>query len=569
MKILQGKSNSNGIAIGKLFHLKQKVCPVQNTAATSAAGASLSAQNVPNLSMQDIPNLSAQDIQAELEKFEQAKEKASADYDALYEKTLAEIGEEEAQIFFIHKLMLEDDDYYGKIVEEIKSGITAVNAVQKIQNQLTCELKATGDDLIEERCADIKEISEKLVSCLCGVDDKIELPDESVVIYAQDLTPAQTVQFDKSKILGFITETGAKNCHTAILARSMGIPAVTGISEIEVESIVSCNSSETTVIVDGDSGKVIFSPDNSTIEEYKSAQKKQEQEKAELKTYLNKETVAKNGQKIELFANIGNQDDVGDVKANGAEGIGLFRSEFLYLGRNDYPDEETLFQAYKQVASSMEGKQVVIRTIDIGADKQADYFEMPKEENPAMGIRAIRLCFTHEEVFKIQLRAILRASAFGNIAIMFPMIVSVEEVEKAKSVLQQAKNELKAENVAFNENIQVGIMIETPASVIMSDKLAEVSDFFSIGTNDLTQYTLAMDRQNPAFSQTLEEYKEPVLRMIEMTVVNAHKAGIKVCICGELGSDLSLTAEFLRIGVDKLSVVPNKILPLRKKIICG
>ena len=349
----------------------------------------------------------------------------------------------------------------------------------------------------------------------------------------------------------------------------MGIPAVTGISEIEVESIVSCNSSETTVIVDGDSGKVIFSPDNSTIEEYKSAQKKQEQEKAELKTYLNKETVAKNGQKIELFANIGNQDDVGDVKANGAEGIGLFRSEFLYLGRNDYPDEETLFQAYKQVASSMEGKQVVIRTIDIGADKQADYFEMPKEENPAMGIRAIRLCFTHEEVFKIQLRAILRASAFGNIAIMFPMIVSVEEVEKAKSVLQQAKNELKAENVAFNENIQVGIMIETPASVIMSDKLAEVSDFFSIGTNDLTQYTLAMDRQNPAFSQTLEEYKEPVLRMIEMTVVNAHKAGIKVCICGELGSDLSLTAEFLRIGVDKLSVVPNKILPLRKKIICG
>lgn len=546
MKTITGKSNSTGIAIGKLFFIRQKCF----SADKSSTG-------------------NFKSVEDELEKLEAAKEKAESAYDALYEKALADVGEEEAQIFFIHKLMLEDDDFYGSIVEEIKNKTPAVKAVQTVQKRLIDELKATGDDLIEERCADIKEISEKLISCLCGADDSIELPEESVIVYAKDLTPAQTVQFDKSKILGFITETGAKTCHTAILARSMGIPAVTEILESEVEKNLSCGCTETTVIVDGNSGKVIFAPDKSTIGDYKSAQAKQEQEKAELKQYLQKETIARNGKKIELFANIGNQDDVGEVKANGAEGIGLFRSEFLYIGRKDYPDEETLFQAYKQVAANMEGRQVVIRTIDIGADKQADYFNMPKEENPAMGIRAIRLCFTHEEVFKTQLRAILRSSAFGNVAIMFPMIVSTDEVQKAKAILQKAKDELKAEKVSYDENIQVGIMIETPASVIMSDKLAEICDFFSIGTNDLTQYTLAMDRQNPAFSQILDEYKEPVLRMIEMTVQNAHKFGRKVCICGELGSDLSLTEEFLRIGVDKLSVVPNKILPLRKKIICG
>lgn len=502
-----------------------------------------------------------EDAEAEIGRVEEAVEKSQEQLRMLYDKAVKEVGEASAAIFEVHQMMLEDEDYRDSICNMIRTEqVNAEYAVAVTGDNFSEIFAGMDDDYMKARAADIKDISNRLVRCLCGQENMDFGSMEPSVIIAEDLSPSETVQMDKEKILAFVTVHGSTNSHTAILARMMNIPALIGVP-MNVDEI----HNGQTVIVDGLKSEVIFDP---TEEERRQAEVKIQDEKEKLEllqTLKGKENVTLSGRKINIYANIGSVSDVGYVLENDAGGIGLFRSEFLYLGKDDFPTEEEQFQAYKQVAQMMAGKKVIIRTLDIGADKQADYFNLGKEENPAMGYRAIRICLKQTDIFKVQLRALMRAAAFGNISIMYPMITSTEEVLKIFEIVKEAQNELDAMQVPYKVPEQ-GIMIETPAAVMVSDELAELVDFFSIGTNDLTQYTLAIDRQNERLDDFYNPHHKAILKMIRMVTENAHKCGKWAGICGELGADLDLTEEFLKMGLDELSVSPSMVLKVRKAV---
>lgn len=499
------------------------------------------------------------DVDAELARFEQAKEKAIEQLHGLYEKALKEVGETGAAIFDVHAMMLEDDDLNDSIRNMIQSQkINAEYAVAATGDNFSKMFAEMDDEYMQARAADVRDVAERVVGILYGRHDAGDLGDEPVILIAKDLAPSETVQMDKSKLLAFVTELGSANSHTAILARTMNIPALIGVP-------VSEELDGRMGIVDGNTGTLIVDPDEDTLKKYEEKRQEEERQRELLQTLKNKEDVTLDGKHIRLYANIGSVGDTAKVLANDADGIGLFRSEFLYLEKDDYPTEEEQFKAYKAVAETMAGKKVIIRTLDIGADKQVDYFQLDKEDNPAMGYRAIRICLDRRDIFRTQLRAIYRASAYGNIAIMYPMIISVKEVQEAKAMAEQVQAELKSQGIPYGQ-VEQGIMIETPASVIISDLLAQEVDFFSIGTNDLTQYTLAIDRQNAKLDPIYDSHHPAVLRMIQMVVDNGHKGGCWVGICGELGADQSLTETFLRMGIDELSVTPAAVLPIRKII---
>ena len=532
MEIIQGKAIFGGIAIGPISFFAKEQKQVKRT--------------------------KVEDTEAEIARYEAALATAIEQLGALYEKALKEVGESEAQIFEVHQMMLEDDDYNDSVKNIITSqGLNAEYAVATTGDNFSTMFAAMDDEYFQARAVDVKDISERIINILMGIGEA-KVSDEPSIIVAEDLAPSETVQMDKSKLLGFVTRLGSSNSHTAILARTMNIPAL-----IQVDIKEEWNGKQ--AIIDGFSGKFIIEPEADVLEEYQKKQAEQQERRRLLAEQKGKPTVTKNGKAIKLFANIGSVSDLQSVMENDAAGIGLFRSEFLYLESDTYPTEEEQFKAYKMVAETMAGKKVIIRTLDIGADKQVDYFELDKEENPAMGLRAIRICLTRPEIFKTQLRALLRASAFGNIAVMYPMIISVEEVRKIKAIMEEVKAELDEAGIQYG-NVEQGIMIETPAAVILSDLLAKEVDFFSIGTNDLTQYTLAIDRQNAKLDEFYNPHHEAVLRMIQMVVENAHKAGIWAGICGELGADLELTDRFMEMGVDELSVSPTFIYPVRQKI---
>ena len=502
-----------------------------------------------------------QDADAEVERVGLAVEKAQQQLGKLYDKAVKEVGETSAAIFEVHQMMLEDEDYLDAIHNMIRTEmVNAEYAVAVTGDNFSEMFAGMDDDYMKARAADIKDISNRLVQNLQGKEDIDLNSSEPAIIVADDLSPSETVQMDKDKILAFVTVHGSSNSHTAILARMMNIPALIGVP-LDLDAL----HSGMTAVVDGFTGEVIFEPDEQTCED---AKKRMEEEQEKLHLYQSlkgKENVTRDGKKINVFANIGSVGDVGYVLENDAGGIGLFRSEFLYLGRDNFPTEEEQFQTYKQVVQMMAGKKVIIRTLDIGADKQVDYFNLGKEENPAMGYRAIRICLKQPEIFRTQLRALFRAAVFGNLSVMYPMIISVEEVQKIYEIVDSVKAELDSDGVPYKIPEQ-GIMIETPAAVMVSDELAELVDFFSIGTNDLTQYTLAIDRQNEKLDDFYNAHHKAILRMIKMTVENAHKAGKWAGICGELGADLELTEEFVRMGVDELSVAPSMVLKLRKVI---
>ena len=534
MKVLSGKAAFKGVAIGKIREFGQKKVEVNKT--------------------------SVSDVEAEVARFEAAKETASAQLGALYEKAVAEVGEENAAIFEVHQMMLEDEDYLDGIKGMIRDEQANAEYAVSVTGQNFSEIFASMyDEYMKERAADVKDISARVVRILAGVEEGGAAMEEPSILVAEDLAPSETLQLDRSKVLAFVTRKGSTNSHTAILARTMNIPALVMVSEAEnVDGLMG--------IVDGKEGKLIVEPDEETLKEYQEKLEAQKKEQELLNSLKGKPSVTKDGRKINLYANIGGVEDVEAVLANDAEGIGLFRSEFLYLQSNDFPTEEEQFEAYKAVAEKMEGKRVIIRTLDIGADKQIDYFGLDKEENPALGYRAVRICLNKKEVFRTQLRALCRASAYGRIAIMVPMIISVWEVQTVKEILENIKEELKAEGKEVGD-IEFGIMIETPASVIIADELAKEVDFFSIGTNDLTQYTLAIDRQNAKLDMFYNAHHPAILRMIKMVVDSAHKEGIWAGICGELGADTTLTEEFVNMGVDELSVSPAMVLPVRNKVI--
>lgn len=535
MQIYEGKSVFGGIAMGKICVYKK---------------------NEKQVKRQKI-----EDEEAEVTRYQEAREKAMQQLQGLYDKALLEVGEANAAIFEVHQMMLEDDDYNESVENIIRTEhVNAEYAVATTGDNFSEMFAAMDDDYMRARAADVKDISERVLGILSGVSDADLASDEPVIIVADDLAPSETVQMDKSKVLSFVTVHGSLNSHTAILARTMSIPALVGTNLAADETV-----DGKFAVVDGAAGKIYVEPDEATMELLEKKQQEFLEQKELLETLKGKENVTLDGKQMLLYANIGNSKDLATVIQNDAGGIGLFRSEFIYLERDHYPTEEEQFLIYKQVAQTLAGKRVIIRTLDIGADKQCDYFEMEKEENPAMGCRAIRICLTRPEIFKTQLRALFRASAFGKIAIMYPMIVSVEEVRKIKAIVAEVKAELDAQGIEYGE-VEQGIMIETPAAVMISDLLAEEVDFFSIGTNDLTQYTLAIDRQNTKLDEFYDPHHPAVLRMIRMVVENAHKKGIWVGICGELGADLELTQEFLKMGVDELSVSPGRILPLRKII---
>ena len=499
----------------------------------------------------------------EIARFESARQQTISELGMLYDKALAEVGEANAMIFQIHQMMLDDLDY----IESIKNIITdqlinAETAVAQTCDNFVQTFRAMDDPYMRERSADVKDVSERLIKILSGKDKDGLVTDEPVIIISDDLAPSETVQFDKSKILAFVTEGGSTNSHTSILARMMNIPAMIG-----AKGVLSADANGKNAIVDGFTGTIYIDPDEATINEMTKKKEEIDKQNKLLQQLKGRESVTKDGQKIELCANIGSVLDVGNVLKNDAEGIGLFRSEFLYLESNDYPSEDVQFAAYKDVLSKMVNKRVIVRTLDIGADKQVDYFNMPKEENPAMGIRAIRICLQRPDIFKTQLRALYRASVFGKLAIMFPMIASEWEIVKILEIIDEVKAELDSEGIAYSKNVELGCMIETPAAAVISDILSKHLDFFSIGTNDLTQYTLAADRQNPDIGKFCDTHHVAILRLINMIVQNAHKNGTWVGICGELGADLELTEAFLAIGVDELSVTPSAILPIRKKVI--
>lgn len=536
MRTYDGKSVCSGIAIGKIRVYKKDVQQVKRT--------------------------KAKDPESELARFASAKEEAVRQLKCLYDKALKEVGEANAAIFEVHQMMLEDVDY-NESVENIVRGqeVNVEYAVAATGDNFSRMFSAMDDDYMRERAADVKDISERLLAVLNGRNAGTAETEEPVIIVADDLAPSETVQLDKDMVLSFVTVHGSANSHTAILARMMEIPALVGAG-LPLDDTVDGKLG----IVDGASGKIYVEPDEDTLNEMRERQQEEAEKKELLQRLKGRENVTLDGQKVMLYANIGNIKDLAMVMQNDAEGIGLFRSEFLYLEKEDYPDEEEQFQIYKQAAETMAGKRVVIRTLDIGADKQCGYFNMEHEENPALGYRAIRICLTRPEVFKTQLRALFRASAFGNIAIMYPMITSIKEIKRIKEVVGEVKAELDAQKMPYGEPEQ-GIMIETPAAALISDVLAREVDFFSIGTNDLTQYTLAIDRQNPKLDEFYDAHHPAVLRMISMVVENAHRAGIWAGICGELGADQTLTREFLAMGVDELSVSPGSILPIRKIVL--
>lgn len=502
-----------------------------------------------------------EDADAEIARLGDAIEKAQKQLQDLYEKAVKEVGQASAAIFEVHQMMIEDEDYMDAIHNMIrKEKINAEFAVASTGDNFSEMFAAMDDEYMKARSADVKDISNRIVRNLLGKESDERRQSEPVVIVADDLSPSETVQMDKDKILAFVTVHGSTNSHTAILARMMNIPALVGVpmdlDEIKMGMVA---------VVDGIRGEVIFEPSPEECANATNQIREQEEQAKLLETLKGKGTVTKSGRKINLYANIGSVSDVGYVLENDAEGIGLFRSEFLYLGRNDFPSEEEQFQAYKQVAQTMANKKVIIRTLDIGADKQVDYFDLGKEENPAMGYRAIRICLKQPDIFKTQLRALLRATAYGAISIMYPMITAVSEVEQIYKIVDEVKKELDRDGIAYHEPEQ-GIMIETPAAAIISDELAKVVDFFSIGTNDLTQYTLAIDRQNARLDDFYDSHHPAILKMIQMVVENAHKEGKWAGICGELGADTEMTKTFVEMGLDELSVAPSMILKLRQMI---
>ncbi|MBO4395977.1 MAG: phosphoenolpyruvate--protein phosphotransferase [Eubacterium sp.] len=502
---------------------------------------------------------SIEDTEAEIARYHEATEKAKDQLQQLYEKALKEVGEESAFLFQSHQMMLDDLDYVESVENIINTQKTNAEYAVATTGDNMAEIFAMMDDAyMKERAADVKDVTNRVVGILSGAGSTGMNATEPSILLADDLAPSETVQLDKSLVLSFVTRYGSTNSHTAILARTMNIPALIGIDYPEdVEGKMA--------IVDGAMGKIIIDPDEATLAEYRKKKEEEDQKKALLEQLKGKENVTKDGRKINIYANIGGVKDVASVLENDAGGIGLFRSEFLYLESNDYPTEEEQFIAYKKVAEMMAGKKVIIRTLDIGADKQVDYFKLDKEDNPALGYRAIRICLTREEVFKTQLRAIYRASHFGTISIMFPMIISVDEVKKCKNMAELVQKELDVEGIQYGD-VELGIMIETPAAVMISDELAKEVDFFSVGTNDLTQYTLAIDRQNPKLDDFYDSHHPAILRMLKMIVDNAHAGGAWAGICGELGADTTLTEEFLRMGFDELSVSPSMILRVREAV---
>lgn len=502
------------------------------------------------------------DAVAETERFEAAKAQSAAELHEIYEKAYKEVGADNAQIFEIHQMMLEDDDYNDAIKSIIETQMVSAEYAVAVTADNFAEMFSSMDDAyMQARAADVKDISNRVIKNLSGRSSGFTVSDDMVVC-ADDLAPSETVSLDKDKVRAFVTVYGSSNSHTAILARNMSIPAVIGAGEEFLSSIK--NGDE--IIVDGFTGKIYVNPDDATREEM-SAKRKADLEKRELLQLLKgKENVTVDGTQIKIYANIGGVSNIGEVLANDAGGIGLFRSEFLYLENSDYPTEEEQFRAYKKVLESMAGKTVIIRTLDIGADKQIDYFNLDKEDNPALGYRAIRICLDRPDIFKTQLRALYRASIYGKLGIMFPMITSVSELERILAILDEVKAELREQSMEYSENVQIGIMIETPAAAVISDLLAPMVDFFSVGTNDLTQYTLAIDRQNAKLENFCDTHHEAILRLIEMSAVNAHKHGAWIGICGELAADTDLTERFLRMGIDELSVSPGFVLKVRDKV---
>ena len=504
-----------------------------------------------------------EDIQAEFKRFEAAKEVATQQLSQIYEKALKEVGETHAQIFEVHMMMLEDDDYNESIANLIETqSVNAEYAVASTADNFAAMFAAMDDTYMQARAADVKDISNRLIACLTNAGSASNDSSDKMIVCADDLAPSETVSLDKERVLAFVTAFGSSNSHTAILARNMNIPAVISVGEEFLKSVKDGDR----IIVDGHTGDIIVSPDADTEAKYAKKQAEDKRKKELLQELKGKDNVTLDGTRVNIYANIGGVDGIGAVLANDAGGIGLFRSEFLYLESEDYPTEEQQFLAYRKVLESMAGKTVIIRTLDIGADKQIDYFKLDKEENPALGFRAIRICLTRPEIFRTQLRALYRASAYGKLGIMFPMITSVSEVEQILAICEGIKAELKGEGIPYDEKTEVGIMIETPAAAVISDKLAPLVDFFSVGTNDLTQYTLACDRQNAKLEPFCDTHHEAVLRLIEMSAQNAHKHGAWIGICGELAADLTLTETFLRMGIDELSVSAPFVLPLRDTV---
>lgn len=533
MEMYTGKSIFKGIAIGKILFYQKGEQPVKR--------------------------VKIEDTAEQIKRYEAARAKAAEQLQGLYEKALKEVGEANAAVFEVHQMMLEDDDYIDSVVNIIETQqVNAEFAVATTGDNFAKMFAEMEDDYFKARAADVKDISERMVNILSGNESGGAIGDEPVIVVAEDLAPSETVQMDKEKLLAFVTRLGSANSHTAILARTMNIPAL-----IEVDIKEEWNGKM--AVVDGYTGTFYIDPDEDILK--KMQEKKEEDIKARelLQELKGKEDVTVDGKHIKLYANIGGVKDVASVLANDAAGIGLFRSEFLYLEADNYPNEEAQFQAYKTVAENMAGKKVIVRTLDIGADKQVDYFNLDHEENPAMGYRAIRICLDRRDIFRTQLRALLRASAYGNIGIMYPMIISVDEVKEIKKIVESIKTELTEKGIEYGE-VEQGIMIETPAAVMISDLLAEEVDFFSIGTNDLTQYTLAIDRQNSKLDNIYDAHHPAVLRMIQKTIENGHKAGCWVGICGELGADMTLTETFLKMEIDELSVSPTFVLPIRKLI---
>ena len=537
MKKYSGKGVYGAIAIGKISVLKK------NDAA--------------------VTRVHVEDAAAEKARVEKAKQAAAEQLQAIHDKALKEVGEANAQIFEIHIMMLEDEDYNESIANIIDTQqVNAEYAVAVTSDNFAEMFAAMDDAYMQARSADVRDISNRIIANLTGTADSSSESCDSMIVCADDLAPSETVALDKDKVLAFVTAHGSSNSHTAILARNMNIPAVIGMGDEFLTEI----SSGTPAIVDGYTGTVIVDPDEATVAEYTAKRTSDEEKKRLLQELKGKENVTVDGRKINIYANISGIDNIGAVLLNDAGGIGLFRSEFLYLENSDFPTEEQQFHAYKRVLESMAGKKVIIRTLDIGADKQLGYFGLKKEENPALGYRAIRICLTRPEIFKTQLRALYRASVYGNLGIMFPMITSVKEVERIKEICEEVKAELRSDGIEYSDKIELGIMIETPAAALISDRLAPMVDFFSVGTNDLTQYTLACDRQNPDIEEFIDTHHEAILRLIEMSAENAHKNGAWIGICGELAADTTLTERFLRMGIDELSVSPSFVLKVRDAV---